>query len=632
MKIDPYAPCPCGSGKKIKFCCGDLANDIERVVRMVEGDQRLAALQLLNQLLKKHPSRVALLDLKAGIAQSMGQHDEARVAIDRILDAQPDNVNALARRAIALAMDGQAREAAATLQEATSIDEEEIPPSVHEAFLHVGRALLDTGHILAAMAHFDVHFRAQPDDIEDVRGAKMLLQLNHSGGLPLLVRDDLDLLPCPRGAAWATAFEKASVAASHAAWRHAAEQFERLLETSDRAPAVVYNLALVRGWLGETRAMVAGLRQFARLDVPEDEAVESLALANLLDHGHEDDMVARVEQTFEVPDQDHLLEVLASDGRLRSVPGPDAVDDGDGPPPLARYSLLDRPMPAPGEDLAYEDVPVVLGLITVFGRETDRPPRFVLMTVKNANFEVTQRQFDTVTESVRGALVGEEVLGSIDRVYDAMVPRWSLPDGVPGDRQMELAAEQRRRAIADIWPTIPQHALGGLSPDAAARDPQRRIQLLAAVLVLATTSLAGNETAAIAALRERLGVGEPAPIDPTSCRARRLGAFHCACPAAGPRKAGRRRHRASLAAGKVPRGGSDSGPHRPRGRSATAPPRKIDPFEAYRAARASRRGWGSCAGDPGRGTPAQPRAKRMRTSRGICSNSGSISRWLTQTV
>ena len=30
MAINPYALCPCGSGKKIKFCCGDLAGEMER--------------------------------------------------------------------------------------------------------------------------------------------------------------------------------------------------------------------------------------------------------------------------------------------------------------------------------------------------------------------------------------------------------------------------------------------------------------------------------------------------------------------------------------------------------------------------------------------------------------------------
>ena len=35
--------CPCGSGKKLKFCCSDLVGDIEKIHRMIEGDQPRAA-------------------------------------------------------------------------------------------------------------------------------------------------------------------------------------------------------------------------------------------------------------------------------------------------------------------------------------------------------------------------------------------------------------------------------------------------------------------------------------------------------------------------------------------------------------------------------------------------------------
>ena len=30
MSLDPYAPCPGGTGKKIKFCCPDLVGDLEK--------------------------------------------------------------------------------------------------------------------------------------------------------------------------------------------------------------------------------------------------------------------------------------------------------------------------------------------------------------------------------------------------------------------------------------------------------------------------------------------------------------------------------------------------------------------------------------------------------------------------
>ena len=58
MPIDAYSPCPCGTGKKIKFCCSaDIVEDLGKILRMMEGDQRKAALDAVDKLLAKRPNR-----------------------------------------------------------------------------------------------------------------------------------------------------------------------------------------------------------------------------------------------------------------------------------------------------------------------------------------------------------------------------------------------------------------------------------------------------------------------------------------------------------------------------------------------------------------------------------------------
>ena len=47
MAIDPYASCPGGTGKKIKFCCPDLLSELEKIDRMLTGNQRRACLDHL---------------------------------------------------------------------------------------------------------------------------------------------------------------------------------------------------------------------------------------------------------------------------------------------------------------------------------------------------------------------------------------------------------------------------------------------------------------------------------------------------------------------------------------------------------------------------------------------------------
>ena len=71
MTTDNYAPCPCGSGKKMKFCkCVDQPQEYEKIVRFIEGGQDLAAMDRVNQLLAKTPSAAWLLAIKSELALS----------------------------------------------------------------------------------------------------------------------------------------------------------------------------------------------------------------------------------------------------------------------------------------------------------------------------------------------------------------------------------------------------------------------------------------------------------------------------------------------------------------------------------------------------------------------------------
>src|SRR5262245_47938604 len=118
MAVDPYASCPCGSGKKVKFCCSDLVGDIEKIHRMIEGDQPRAALRHAEQTLAKHPRRASLLDLKATLELALAETDAARVTIDEFLKADPQNPSAYACQAMLLASTEGGRAAVAPLQKA----------------------------------------------------------------------------------------------------------------------------------------------------------------------------------------------------------------------------------------------------------------------------------------------------------------------------------------------------------------------------------------------------------------------------------------------------------------------------------------------------------------------------------
>jgi tetratricopeptide (TPR) repeat protein len=511
MAVDPYAPCPCGSGKKVKFCCSDLVGDIEKIHRMIEGDQPRAALRHAEQTLAKHPGRASLLDLKATLELSLGEADEAGKTIDELLRIDPQNPSAHACRAMLLASTEEGKLAVAPLQKALALIDREMPQRVFEAIGVVGRALLGGGHIVAAQAHLWLHVALAPRD--DPRALELLVNLNHYSGLPLLLRDNLRLRDWPADVSWRAEAEQASRLADLGKWTEATAIIDRLGTTYGAEPTLLYNRTVLAGRLADDQALVAGLHAYAQMPVPLDDAVEAEAIAQLLDSDAKDETLDSVVRTHEIKDLDALLENLSADRRVQAFEIDPAQFKDDEPRPRHAFVLLDRPLPESGAGIARGDVPSLAGVISIFGRQTNRPERLDLTTDKGPNFE---RALTAVAEAggdALGEMIDQRVVGSTTPTEQALNWRWHFPVDTPLAERRKLVAEERHIAITERWPEVLRPGLGGKTPLEAAADPELRIPLMAAVLVLEQGSNNRGDAASVAVLRDKLGLPQPEPID-----------------------------------------------------------------------------------------------------------------------
>lgn len=514
MAVDPYAPCPCGSGKKVKFCCTDLVGDIEKIHRMIEGDQPRAALRHAEQTLAKHPRRASLLDLKATLELALGEQDSARATIDEFLRVDPQNPSAHACRAMLLASTEGGRAAVAPLQKALALIDREMPQRVFEAIGVVGRALLTQGHIVAAQAHLWLHAGLAPRD--DPRALELLVSLNHYSGLPLLLRDNLRLRDWPADAKWKAEAEQASRLADRGKWLEAAVIIDRLGGTHGAAPTLFYNRAVLAGRLADDRALVAGLHAYAQMEVPLDDAIEAEAIAQLLDDNAKEQLLDSVVRAYAINDLDALLDRFARDRRLQQIEvDPAQFADSDQQRPRHTYVLLDLPLPESGANIQRGDVPNLAGMISIFGRQTNRPERLELTTDRGPNFDRTLAVLAEASGDAIGAVTEERVVGSTTATEQALNWRWHFPVDTPIDVRKQLVAEERHLAITERWPEVARAGLGGKTPRQAAADPQLRIPLMAAVLVLEQGSNNRSDAASIAVLRDKLGLPQPEPIAAT---------------------------------------------------------------------------------------------------------------------
>lgn len=539
MAIDHYAPCPCGSGKKLKFCCSDLVHEIEKVHKKLEGDQPRAALALLDSALAKAPGRASLLDLKASIQLSLGDDADALDTVNEYLKVDPQNPSAHAQACL-VACAGQqtsdaepdpldparpARRAVDHLQSALELVAESIPARVLQAIGAVGQALLSDGDLIAARSHLWLYQGVAGE--EDTRAMELLMRLNQVGGLPLLLRDNQFLREAPLGHACEAQHDHAQMLASRGQWRRALEALDKLCEEYPDLPTLRYNAAVVAGWLGDSQRFVAGLREFARLTTEQasdglpDDAIEAEAIAQLLDQENREPRIDVARTAFDVADEEGLIDRLTRDAR--AVPhrlSESELQALDGPSPRNTWLLLDRPLPESGADgLTIETAPRIVGILSHYGRQTGRAERLELVADKSD--EHLARVKDLGGDAL-GSIASEEVIGQSSAGEEGLNTRWRFPNDTPVAERRRLIAEEQRRVLLEEWPDKARVVLGGESPRAAAAESDLALAVNAAVLVLEQTVASQADAAVFAELREKLGLPPSGPIDPRQIDAETL--------------------------------------------------------------------------------------------------------------
>ena len=73
--VNPYMPCPCGSGQKFKWCCQKVEAYADRAQRMVESGQVESALKPLEEGLARFPDNAWLLTRKAIVEVNLKRVD-----------------------------------------------------------------------------------------------------------------------------------------------------------------------------------------------------------------------------------------------------------------------------------------------------------------------------------------------------------------------------------------------------------------------------------------------------------------------------------------------------------------------------------------------------------------------------
>ena len=520
MSLDPYQPCPCGGGKKIKFCCSkDITAELDKVIRAVQGDQRAAALDHVHKLIAEKGPRHALLAIKADVQLSLSKFEDADATIDEFLAASPDNPVALSLSAIHACSQGDLEGAIEDLQQAMEHLHGMLPPTIYGAIGVVAQTLLQAGDVLAARGH--LLMQAGLAGAQDENPVRLLIRINMLREIPLLLKQDYMYSDCPAGVEWADEFEAAKAIALRGAWIAACEALDALEEKYPGQAAILRNIAILSGWVGQRDEAVVAWRKYSRLsDVPLADAVEAEALAQLLDPAVEVDEIDSVSLIYTISDTEKLMEVCLSDKRVSKMPVDLSELSAEGePPPKAAFWILDKPVAASGIELTPDEISKVVGEMYVFGKRTDRDARLEFTVLRDEQFDAAKAALENVLGEFLTGSPTEEVAAKVPKLTAALTWRWRLPDDTPTAKRDELIKEQRRKVYLNRWTGMKLHELGGRTPREAAADPAGKIPTLAAILLLELANRENSHDVEFNELRQSLNLPTRDTIDPADINA-----------------------------------------------------------------------------------------------------------------
>lgn len=525
MSHDAYAPCLCGSGKKLKFCCQELVGDIEKIERMVQAKQNRQALQALETIDAAHPGNPWIAINRAMVLiNEENRLEEAITVLAALLKQFPEHHQATAILANASFAEYGFEQARSAIHHAFLRSSAQHPKVVGNLALGIAAAMYSGHKYMAARQHLTLAMRIVPDDAKQDIFVR-LLEFDGNRQLPFPLRSVHELKKVDDLADELQAeVQKARQLSDRGCYRPAAKIFAKLAEQQPNNSALLINTGLCYAWDGEELLAANYLHDAAKNidDIPT--AIEYETLAQLLDYNTTDDIISFSSQEFSINSVSQLLTRLDGEKsfiRIHFPVSPEQEDEA----PAAMYHFVDHPerTEPTDEPLTIDNIANVLGQIVIYDGEPGNPESTAAAFVTGEEGERLETTCSAFTQAVGDCVIDSEI---DDDIPDEAIPRelsqltwrWHLPEGTPMIQQVELEQEMWKRATLTEWIQTPLTALGGKTPTEAASIPELQIPLSAALVVVDAYCDRDKHPLNVDEMREHLSLPpiEPLTISPTT--------------------------------------------------------------------------------------------------------------------
>jgi hypothetical protein len=502
MSQDAYAPCPCGSGKKLKFCCGDILPELQRAQKLVDNQPDVAE-KILRELHEQHPDKDSVVSLLAELLQRAGRLAEVRELLIGHLRRFPDHPHALLGLAELCLIEDGFEASRRLVHRAFQLCSRENPNAVALLAQRIARELMGSGCHLAVREHLAMSVRHAQGELRK----QALMMLASFEGSPEIVypfRGSNPLVTVEGAVATQEQDQRARKLCLLGCFEPAAIIYSRLTEAEPDNGAIWHNLGLCCAWDARHADAIPALRKAATLIDDPDLAAESEALAQLLEAELSDDTYAQVTLQLQLKSASQALSSLDEDRSLQRI-RPTEEDEREfaGINVAARYDVLSRPL-TDEEDAA--DLPELIGEIMVVDADDDGDGPFVeISTSSDSLQEIIVRLRSILGDQITTGSDEEEVFQRQEFPAENMLFDRPLFKP-PALSEKEFRAAQRRRLqnLVSSWLDQPHRALNNKTPNEASDDASLAIPLRAAVLNLQAVALRCGESVSVTDVLQQL--------------------------------------------------------------------------------------------------------------------------------
>jgi tetratricopeptide (TPR) repeat protein len=283
MALDAYSACPCGSGKKFKWCCQPIHVHIAEAFEQEVQGQHDSALRIMDLLVKDHADNPETWGRRAQLLYQHGRDAEAEESLQKALEINPDYPFGLMLKGLFRENEAEHQGALRLLRRAVDLYD----PSAREALGQVHAVIaaceMKLNRPVAAYAAFKIALHCEPANEELRKDYES--QFGEGSAWPQAGRRDYTfhkLIPPEAADTWQTALASAAVGKLSAA----ALLFQRRTEQCPEDPAGWFNRGLCLAWLGENGQAIEAFDRYVDLEANEGRAAEAWTLADVLRCGH----------------------------------------------------------------------------------------------------------------------------------------------------------------------------------------------------------------------------------------------------------------------------------------------------------------------------------------------------------